>query len=370
MLTTATVRVANNSSSNTNTSGSSNTVAAVSSGVNSNASASPRLSGSGGGGGGASGSGEMVGPFVLGPVLGRGCTGLVQLGTHRDNGFQVAFKIMSKKHLDSKPQLWQKVKREVAILKLIDHPNILKLYDVLETKNHLYLILEHVQGGELFDYIISKGRLARDEALRFCAQMVMGLEHCHAHSICHRDLKPENLLLDSKLNIKIGDFGMAQLMKGENNLLKTSCGSPHYASPEIIEGGTYDGTRTDVWSMGVILFALITGSLPFDDENLGCLLDLVRKGQYSTPSFVPKDIADLISKMLTVDPAKRIPIAHIKFHPCFQTVHLHPHSPSPPVLRLNAHCLVCAFDDDVVMIRVHISRRRFTTHRISVRCML
>jgi serine/threonine protein kinase len=125
--------------------------------------------------------------------------------------------------------------------------------------------------------------------------------------------------LDASHNIKIGDFGMAQLMKGENNLLKTSCGSPHYASPEIIEGGTYDGTRTDVWSMGVILYALITGSLPFDDENLGTLLDLVRRGQYSTPSFVPKDIADLISKMLTVDPAKRIPIAHIKFHPCFQT---------------------------------------------------
>ena len=132
---------------------------------------------------------EYVGPFVLGPVLGRGCTGTVRLGTHKHTGFEVAFKIIDKKYLNSEPKLWKKVKREIAILKLIEHPHVLKLYDVLETEHRLYLVLEHVKGGELFDYIVSKGRLDREESLRLTAQIVLGLEHCHKHSICHRDLK-------------------------------------------------------------------------------------------------------------------------------------------------------------------------------------
>ena len=142
---------------------------------------------------------------------------------------------MKKAYLNSKPRLWSKVRREIAILKLINHPNVLKLYDVLETKNTIYLLLEHVTGGELFDYILSKGHLGREESLKYCAQIVMGLEHCHLHNICHRDLKPENLLLDQHKDIKIADFGMAQLMMGGGSL-QTSCGSPHYASPEIIRG--------------------------------------------------------------------------------------------------------------------------------------
>ena len=132
---------------------------------------------------------EYVGPFILGPVLGRGCTGTVRLGTHKHTGFEVAFKIIDKKYLNSEPKLWKKVKREIAILKLIEHPHVLKLYDVLETEHRLYLVLEHVKGGELFDYIVSKGRLDREESLRLTAQIVLGLEHCHKHSICHRDLK-------------------------------------------------------------------------------------------------------------------------------------------------------------------------------------
>lgn len=211
---------------------------------------------------------EYVGPFILGPVLGRGCTGTVRLGTHKRNKFEVAFKIIEKRYLQSDPKLWAKVKREIVILKLIEHKNVLKLYDVLETENRLYLVLEHVKGGELFDYIVAKGRLDRQESLRIAAQIAMGLEHCqstkrmrarvrdgwfasgahaclfsvslpagHKHQICHRDLKPENLLLDEHANVKIADWGMAQLMKPDG-VLKTSCGSPHYASPEV--------THTDV----------------------------------------------------------------------------------------------------------------------------
>jgi len=293
---------------------------------------------------------EYVGPFILGPVLGRGCTGTVRLGTHKHTGFEVAFKIIDKKYLNSEPKLWKKVKREIAILKLIEHPHVLKLYDVLETEHRLYLVLEHVKGGELFDYIVSKGRLDREESLRLTAQIVLGLEHCHKHSICHRDLKvtladtlspcacyefiftvlilsaacvvlsvvqPENLLLDEQLNIKIADFGMAQLMKN-NSILKTSCGSPHYASPEIIEGHTYDAKVTDVWSIGVILYALITGSLPFDHDNIPTLLSMVTKGVYQTPAHVPSDVAHLISRMLTVDPSKRIKLCEIRKHAAFK----------------------------------------------------
>lgn len=151
---------------------------------------------------------EYVGPFILGPVLGRGCTGTVRLGTHKTTHFQVAFKIIQKKYLIGdgaegsrtapvdldqieQSKLWQKVKREIVILKLIEHPHVLKLYDVLETENTLYLVLENVQGGELFDYIVSKGRLDRHESLRICAQIIMGLEHCHRLNVAHRDLKPE-----------------------------------------------------------------------------------------------------------------------------------------------------------------------------------
>lgn len=260
---------------------------------------------------------EMVGPFILGGVLGRGCTGIVRLGTHKDTDFKVAFKIIKKKYLNSKPDLWSKVKREIAILKLIEHPHVLKLFDVYETPNTLYLVLENVMGGELFDYIISKGRLERHQALKFAAQIVMGLEHCQARSICHRDLKPENLLLDADNNIKIADFGMAQLMK-QDNFLNTSCGSPHYASPEIINGGAYDGKQTDVWSMGVILFALVTGSLPFDSDNISVLLAAVTKGRYQVPSYVDADVKDLISKLLVVDPNQRMALRDIRHHPVFQ----------------------------------------------------
>ena len=266
----------------------------------------------------------MVGPFVLGRVLGRGCTGTVRLGVHKHTGFEVAFKIIDKKYLASDGKLWKKVKREIAILKLIEHPHVLKLYDVLETEQRLYLVLEHVRGGELFDYIVSKGRLDRDESLRLTAQIVQGLEHCHAHSICHRDLKPENLLLDDAMSLKLADFGMAQLMKN-NSILKTSCGSPHYASPEIIEGQTYDAKVTDVWSIGVILYALITGSLPFDHDNIPTLLSMVTKGHYTTPAHVPSDVSHLISRMLTVDPKKRIRLSDIRRHPCYKgTTHFAP----------------------------------------------
>jgi serine/threonine protein kinase len=164
--------------------------------------------------------------------------------------------------------------------------------------------MEHVEGGELFDYIVKKGRLAETEAIGFFQQIIFGIDHCHKHLICHRDLKPENLLLDKHRNVKIADFGMASIQV-PSKMLETSCGSPHYASPEVILGIKYDGTCADVWSCGVILYALITGNLPFDDENIRKLLTKVKSGVFSIPNYVSEKARDLISNMIVVDPAVR-----------------------------------------------------------------
>mmetsp|Transcript_25549 Transcript_25549/g.42029 ORF Transcript_25549/g.42029 Transcript_25549/m.42029 type:complete len:657 (-) Transcript_25549:589-2559(-) len=260
---------------------------------------------------------QHIGPFILGKTLGVGSTGKVKLGTHKETGQKVAIKIVKKEFLESKPSLRKKIEREIAVMKLIDHPHVLRLYDVFETTTHLFLVLEHIEGGELFDYLVKKGKLEPQEAHRFFRQILSGLSYCHKQLICHRDLKPENLLLDAKQNIKIADFGMASMMK-EGILLETSCGSPHYASPEIVMGTKYNGMEADVWSCGVVLYALMTGKLPFDDENMQRLLGKVRSGIFTMPAHLDNDAKDLVWRMLTVDPTKRITIEGIKQHPWFQ----------------------------------------------------
>eukprot|EP00463_Aulacantha_scolymantha_P000480 TRINITY_DN1293_c0_g1_i1.p1 TRINITY_DN1293_c0_g1~~TRINITY_DN1293_c0_g1_i1.p1 ORF type:complete len:290 (-),score=35.17 TRINITY_DN1293_c0_g1_i1:91-960(-) len=203
----------------------------------------------------------------------------------------------------------------------MDHPNVLKLYDVLETENDIYIILEHVKGGELFDHIIQNERLSEKESIQILGQIVMGLEHCHSHWVCHRDLKPENILLDDDNKIKIVDFGLAQVTRRWNeNKLNTSCGSPHYTAPEIFSGETqYDGLLSDVWSLGVVFFAMATGTLPFNEPNTITLIELILAGDYNIPYFVTPVVAHLIHKMLSVDPKKRIKINHIRSHLAFKT---------------------------------------------------
>jgi len=253
-----------------------------------------------------------VGPYRLDKTLGKGQTGLVKLGIHCVTGQRVAIKIINRSKLSE--SVLQKVEREIAIMKLIEHPHVLGLYDVYENKKFLYLILEHVSGGELFDYLVSKGRLSIKEARKFFRQIISALDFCHCHSICHRDLKPENLLLDDKGNIKVADFGMASLQL-ENSLLETSCGSPHYASPEVVRGEKYDGRRADVWSCGVILYALLVGALPFDDDNLRHLLEKVKRGIFHIPQFVPAECQSLLRAMIEVDAEKRITLTEVIRHP-------------------------------------------------------
>ncbi|XP_070506604.1 serine/threonine-protein kinase BRSK2 isoform X4 [Chironomus tepperi] len=255
---------------------------------------------------------QYVGPYRLEKTLGKGQTGLVKLGVQCVSGKKVAIKIINREKLSESVLI--KVEREIAIMKLIDHPHVLGLSDVYENKKYLYLVLEHVSGGELFDYLVKKGRLTPKEARRFFRQIISALDFCHSHSICHRDLKPENLLLDDKNNIKIADFGMASLQPA-GYMLETSCGSPHYACPEVIRGEKYDGRRADVWSCGVILYALLVGALPFDDDNLRQLLEKVKRGVFHIPHFVPPDCQNLLRGMIEVNPEKRLTLSEINRHP-------------------------------------------------------
>lgn len=259
---------------------------------------------------------QYVGPYRLEKTLGKGQTGLVKLGVHCITAKRVAIKIVNREKLSE--SVLMKVEREIAIMKLIEHPHVLGLYDVYENKKYLYLVLEHVSGGELFDYLVKKGRLSPKEARRFFKQILSALDFCHSHSICHRDLKPENLLLDEKLNIRVADFGMASLQV-DDAMLETSCGSPHYACPEVIRGEKYDGRRADIWSCGVILYALLVGALPFDDDNLRHLLEKVKRGTFHIPHFVPPDVQNLLRRMVEVDPEKRITLKDIYLHPWVST---------------------------------------------------
>lgn len=253
-----------------------------------------------------------VGPYRLEKTLGKGQTGLVKLGVHHKTGKKVAIKIVNREKLNE--SVLMKVEREITIMKLIEHNNVLRLYDVYDNKKYLYLILEHVSGGELFDYLVKKSRLTIKEAKKFFRQIISALDFCHSHLICHRDLKPENLLLDEKLNIKIADFGMASLQV-DGSMLETSCGSPHYACPEVIRGEKYDGRKADVWSCGVILYALLVGALPFDDDNLKQLLEKIKKGHFTIPSYVPQECQELLRKMIEIDPNKRLSLEEVNKHP-------------------------------------------------------
>ncbi|ODV85282.1 hypothetical protein CANARDRAFT_212833 [[Candida] arabinofermentans NRRL YB-2248] len=264
-----------------------------------------------------------IGPWKLGKTLGKGSTGRVLLATNVNTNQNAAVKVISKSILnsadkdansDSDQGLSFGIEREIIIMKLLNHKNVLRLYDVWETDKALYLVLEYVEGGELFDLMVESGPLPEEIAVEFFKQIVLGVSYCHSLGICHRDLKPENLLLDKQFNIKIADFGMAALELNEK-LLETSCGSPHYAAPEIVSGLQYHGSESDVWSCGVILFALLTARLPFDDENIRDLLQKVQKGEYELDEDISNEAKDLISLMLTVDPEERIKTRDILKHP-------------------------------------------------------
>ena len=227
----------------------------------------------------------------------------------------MAVKILNRNRI-RQLEMDEKVRREIKILKLFYHPHIIRLYEVIYTPTDIYMVMEFVPGGELFDFIVSNGRLSEPRARTMFQQLVSGVEYCHQHMVVHRDLKPENLLLDSEQQLRIADFGLSNVMK-DGDFFKTSCGSPNYAAPEVISGKLYAGPEVDVWSCGVILYALLCGSLPFDDENIPNLFKKIKGGIFTLPGHMSDEIKDLISRMLVVDPLQRITIPEIRRHRWF-----------------------------------------------------
>ncbi|KAL1517824.1 hypothetical protein ABEB36_001542 [Hypothenemus hampei] len=243
-----------------------------------------------------------IGKYKLLKTIGKGNFAKVKLAKHVPTGKEVAIKIIDKTQLT--PGSLQKLFREVRIMKMLDHPNIVKLFQVIETEKTLYLVMEYASGGEVFDYLVLHGRMKEKEARAKFRQIVSAVQYCHQKRIIHRDLKAENLLLDSEMNIKIADFGFSNEFT-PGNKLDTFCGSPPYAAPELFQGKKYDGPEVDVWSLGVILYTLVSGSLPFDGSTLRELRERVLRGKYRIPFYMSTDCENLLKKFLVLNPAKR-----------------------------------------------------------------
>ncbi|KAM6972869.1 serine/threonine-protein kinase SIK2 [Aplochiton taeniatus] len=252
-----------------------------------------------------------VGFYDIERTLGKGNFAVVKLARHRITKTEVAIKIIDKTQLDAVNL--EKIYREVQIMKMLDHPHIIKLYQVMETKSMLYLVTEYAKNGEIFDYLAKHGRLSEIEARRKFWQILSAVEYCHDRNIVHRDLKAENLLLDGHMYIKIADFGFGNFFQpGEP--LATWCGSPPYAAPEVFEGQQYEGPQLDIWSMGVVLYVLVCGALPFDGPTLPILRQRVLEGRFRIPYFMTEECEHLIRRMLVLDPSKRLLVAQIKEH--------------------------------------------------------
>ncbi|XP_011404771.1 PREDICTED: serine/threonine-protein kinase SIK3-like [Amphimedon queenslandica] len=269
---------------------------------------------------------SRIGYYELEKVIGRGNFAIVKLATHTVSKMKVAIKIIDKSRLDK--ENLKKVQREVEIMKQLDHPHIIKLYQVMNTTQWLYLVTEYASGGEIFDYLIQHRKMTESEARKKFKQIVMAVDYCHSRGIVHRDLKAENLLLDENSNVKLADFGFSNSFKNEE-LLKTWCGSPPYAAPELFEGKEYSGPQADIWSLGVVLYVMVCGALPFDGNNLQHLRARVLAGRFRIPFYMSEECEKLIRKMLQLDPSKRIPLSKVLEHKWMQATPTTVEGPSP-----------------------------------------
>ncbi|KAI7753498.1 hypothetical protein M8C21_033236 [Ambrosia artemisiifolia] len=255
----------------------------------------------------------QLGKYEIGRTLGEGNFGKVKYAKDVNTGHPFAVKILEKtriKNLNFSDQ----IKREIATLKILKHPNVVRLHEVLASKTKIYMILEYVNGGELFDTIASKGKLSESDGRKLFQQLIDGVSYCHDKGVYHRDLKLENVLVDAKGSIKISDFGLSALPQHlrDDGLLHTTCGSPNYVAPEILNNRGYDGATSDTWSCGVILYVILTGYLPFDDRNLAVLYQKIFKGDVQMPKWLPSGAKNLIKRILDPNPKTRITMADIK----------------------------------------------------------
>ncbi|KAI9334573.1 kinase-like domain-containing protein [Obelidium mucronatum] len=253
-----------------------------------------------------------VGDFILTETIGEGTFGKVKLGVHYQNGEKCAVKAIQKSKIKTVKQM-NSVQREVRLMKLLKHPHIVDVKETLEDGDQIFLVMEYASGGELFDYIAQQCQQDENMARLYFRQVVSAINYCHHNSIIHRDLKPENLLLDKNGNIKIIDFGFGNTFHRDRTL-DTYCGSPYYAAPEMVKGIPYTGPEVDIWSLGVILYALITGNLPFDSRDMSVLYALIAKGEYE-PIKTSDTANHLVSTMLMVNPLKRAKMNDVIDHP-------------------------------------------------------
>ncbi|CAN1833370.1 CBL-interacting serine/threonine-protein kinase 3 [Linum perenne] len=272
---------------------------------------------------------RRVGKYEVGRTIGEGTFAKVKFARNSETGEPVALKILDKEKV-LKHKMAEQIKREIATMKLIQHPNVVSLYEVMGSRTKIFIVMEFITGGELFDKIVNHGRMREDEARRYFQQLINAVDYCHSRGVFHRDLKPENLLLDSYGNLKVSDFGLSALSQQvrDDGLLHTTCGTPNYVAPEVLNDEGYNGATADLWSCGVILFVLLAGYLPFDDSNL---MNLYKKvsfpcftlpmyyicyrqisaAEFTCPPWLSLPAMKLIARILDPNPFNRITIPEI-----------------------------------------------------------
>ncbi|KAJ4839693.1 CBL-interacting protein kinase 10 [Turnera subulata] len=256
--------------------------------------------------------------YDLGRMLGQGNFAKVYYARNISTGKSVAIKVIDKEKVQ-RAELMEQIRREISVMSLVKHSNVLQLYEVMATKTKIYFVIEYAKGGELFNKL-AKGRLKESAARKYFQQLISAVDYCHSRGVYHRDLKPENLLLDENGVLKVSDFGLSALSesKRQDGLLHTACGTPAYVAPEVFCSKGYDGAKSDIWSCGVILYVLLAGFLPFHDDNLILLYRKISKADFKCPNWFPPEVKKLLSKMLDPNPATRVSIARIMQNPWFR----------------------------------------------------
>eukprot|EP01018_Ginkgo_biloba_P006950 Gb_10015 [translate_table: standard] len=260
----------------------------------------------------------LMGKYEVGRLLGQGTFAKVYHARSLKTGESVAMKVMDKEKI-MKGGMIDQIKREISVMRLVRHPNIVQLYEVMANKAKIYFVMEYVRGGELFGKV-AKGKLKEDAARKYFQQLISAVDFCHSRGVYHRDLKPENLLVDENGNLKVSDFGLSALPEQfrQDGLLHTTCGTPAYVAPEVIVKKGYDGAKADIWSCGVILFVLMAGYLPFHDANLMAMYKKIYKGEFKCPPWFPPEVRKLVSKLLDPNPRTRLTIPRLMEVPWFK----------------------------------------------------
>uniref|UniRef100_A0A0D9WHP2 non-specific serine/threonine protein kinase n=1 Tax=Leersia perrieri TaxID=77586 RepID=A0A0D9WHP2_9ORYZ len=250
--------------------------------------------------------------YEIGRQLGQGTFGKVYYARNLSSGQSVAIKMIDKDKI-LKVGLMEQIKREISIMRLVRHPNVLQLFEVMATKSKIYFVLEYAKGGELF-HKIARAKLNEDDARKYFQQLISAVDYCHSRGVYHRDLKPENLLLDENETLKVSDFGLSALAesKRQDGLLHTACGTPAYVAPEVLSRKGYSGSKADVWSCGVILFVLVANYLPFHDRNLIEMYRKIAKAEYRCPRYFSAELKELLYGILDPDPNTRMSISRIR----------------------------------------------------------